>query len=105
MDSEVRSTTTQRPIATCCEVDKRCLCALSGAAGTRLAGAQEALAYVALVLGTRVEGGGIGERVEPREAEQLIEQLGAPVHHSAEAGPPGFLDQAALEQGPDGRFG
>src|SRR5215217_9535916 len=79
--------------------------ALAGRAGARLAGAQEPLADAALVLGSRVERGRVRQRVEPGEAEQLLEQLGGAVHHRPEAGPPRLLDQPALEQSPDGRLG
>src|SRR4051794_13581346 len=82
--------------------DKGCL--WRRAAGARLAGAQEALADVALVLRSRVERRRVRQRVQPAEAEQLLEQLGGAVHDGSEPGPPGLLDQPSLEQRPDGRL-
>ena len=46
----------------------------------------------------------VGQRLQAREPEQLLEQLGAPVHHRTEARAPGLLDQPPLEQRPDRRL-
>ena len=70
-----------------------------------LAGAQKALAQSPSSSGRRVERGRVRQRVEAREAEELLEQLGGAVHHRAEAGAARLLDQAALEQRADRRLG
>src|SRR5215212_2914402 len=92
-----RRTTERRDIRS----DVRRRSNLWDAAGARLAGAQEALADVALVLRRGVEGRRVRQRVEPTQPEQLLEQLGGAVHDRAEARAPGLLDQPALEQRAD----
>src|SRR5262249_55621817 len=72
---------------------------------TLLARLQQALAQVGLLVRRRVEGGNLGQCVEPAEAEQLLEQGGRPVEHGAELRAARLLDQPALEQRRDGGLG
>src|SRR4051795_6601735 len=70
-----------------------------------LAGLEQALAQLRLLLRRGVEAGEVGQRVEPFEAEQLLEQRGGAVQHGAELRAARLLDQAALEQRRNGRLG
>ena len=69
-----------------------------------LAGAQQALAQLALLLGRRVEGGRVGQRVEAGEPEELLEQLRAAIERGAEARAARLLHQPALQQRADRRL-
>src|SRR4051812_36387154 len=50
-----------------------------------LAGLQQAFAKLRLILGSRVEAGGVGQVVQAGEAEEALEQRGRPVDDGAEA--------------------
>src|SRR4051812_30580227 len=75
------------------------------ALGALLAGLEQALAQLRLLLRRGVEAGEVGQRVEPFEAEQLLEERGGAVQHGAELRAPRLLDQAALEQRRHRRLG
>src|SRR4051812_3891803 len=61
-----------------------------------LAGAQQALAQLALLLGGWVERRRVGQRVHRRETEQALEERGRAVEDRAELGAAAILDQATL---------
>src|SRR4051794_29245855 len=67
-----------------------------GSRGAHLAGAQQAIAQLALLLGTGVERDRVGQAVEAREPEETLEERRRPVEDRAELRAPGILDQAAL---------
>src|SRR5919206_4116501 len=72
--------------------------ARSAAAGARLAGAQQAVAQVGLLVGAGVPPRRVGQVVERGEAEELEEQRRRAVEHGAELRAARLLDQAPLEQ-------
>src|SRR4051794_5636443 len=63
-----------------------------------LAGLQQPLAQLLLLLGSGIEARQLGQLVEPAQAEELLEQRGGAVEHRAELRAPGLLDDPALEQ-------
>src|SRR5690348_8767454 len=73
------------------------------AARPLLAGLQEPVAELRLLLGRRVPLGRVGEVLEGLEAEELQEQRRRAVQDGAELRAPGLLDQAALEERRGGR--
>src|SRR5258708_39119433 len=68
------------------------------APGARLAGAEQAVAQLGLLLGARVPAGHVGELLEAAQAEELQELGGGAVLPRAELGVACLLDQAALQQ-------
>src|SRR5438067_2050290 len=62
----------------------RALAGCCRAAGAQLAGPQQAIAQLAFLLGTRVERGRVGQRIDSTEAEQALEERGRPVEDRAE---------------------
>src|SRR3954451_8320378 len=70
-----------------------------------LAGLEQAVAQLGLLLRARVPLRGIGQAFERIEAEQLEEQRRRPVEHRAELRPAGLLDEAALQQRRGGGVG
>ena len=80
--------------------------ALAGAAaGAGLAGAQQSIAQLGLLLGARVPLPDVGQLVQRAQAEQLEELCGRAVHDRAELGASGLLHQSALQQRGRGRVG
>src|SRR3984893_14495621 len=74
-------------------------------AGASLAGAQQTLAQLPLLLRGRVPAGDIGQLPEGAEPEQLQEPCARSVQDRAELGVAGLFDQAALEQRRGSRVG
>src|SRR5258708_6621569 len=68
------------------------------APGARLAGAEQAVAQLGLLLGARVPAGHVGELLEAAQAEELQELGGGAVLQRAELRVACLLDQAAIEQ-------
>src|SRR5688500_11589655 len=72
--------------------------------GACVAGLEEALAQLALLLRRRIELARVRERVEAAQPEQALEEVGSAVEDRAELGAPRLLDQPALEQRRDRRL-
>src|SRR5581483_1377332 len=71
--------------------------------GSRFARLEQPLPEVALVLRGGVEARGVGQGVEPLEAEEALEEGRRPVDDRPEPRAPRLLDQAALAECGDGR--
>ena len=74
-------------------------------AGADVAGAEQPLAQLVLLVGRRVPGARVGQVVERVEAEELEEQRRRAVEDGAELRAARLLDQPALEQRGRGRVG